>query len=368
MQNSETKQSVLVKISQLLYIPLSIIHKSQQLTIPSTLIGIGIANDSGMADGRTKRKAAAAMDDENGDSTSKRTKPTRTDPRTPLRRSQRLQKQLFRFMELPQELQDMVYHHLWLDTPTVVITSPSLRVIIQAALQDDVQQEPQDQVRLRYDPAPAAAGREVFGFPRWLLANKAILDKGLKQLRDNMTVSWSDTRTKKGGFKTRHKPSSLIDVLAATNLRFLFYAIPGSTSKIMRTRASAGLSVQALTHELGPKMKSLEFHMLFTLDEDTLDISNASPVPWLVVFPPSSSNVITRSLPLAETLKVRLALAGHSDVGALGKQVQLGLKREAIRLAERLVGRGAKSELKLIVDDGAEEDEEHVLEYKFWGA
>lgn len=136
----------------------------------------------------------------------------------------------------------------------------------------------------------------------------------------------------------------------------------------MRTRASAGLSVQALTHALGPKMKPLELHMLFALDEDTLDISNASPVPWLVVFPPSSSNVITKSLPLAEMLKVRLGLAGHSDAGTLGKQVQVGSKREAIRLAERLVGRGAKAELKLIVEDGAEEDEEQVLEYKFWGA
>lgn len=112
--------------------------------------------------------------------------------------------------------------------------------------------------------------------------------KGLKQLRDNMTVSWSDTKDTRprvrpptrdapnARFRLQSEPktSSLIDVLAANKFCFFFQAVEftGSNFKVLRTAATSGLSVQALMHALNPKMKSLEFHMLFTLDEDTMDI------------------------------------------------------------------------------------------------
>ena len=64
-----------------------------------------------MTNSITKRKA----DDDTGCGSTKRTK-----TREPPRGSESVAKQVTRFMDLPQELRDIVYHELWLQSGTVI--------------------------------------------------------------------------------------------------------------------------------------------------------------------------------------------------------------------------------------------------------
>lgn len=116
--------------------------------------------------GRLPKRGALWSDDESNDddtrSKRKRPKTTNTEIVTPARRSPRLQARLFRFLELPQELQDLVYHYLWQHTPTLFITSSSLYKILRSAFQDDMHPVPQDQIRLCYDLAHMAADAKVY--------------------------------------------------------------------------------------------------------------------------------------------------------------------------------------------------------------
>ncbi|KAF1950711.1 hypothetical protein CC80DRAFT_597977 [Byssothecium circinans] len=70
----------------------------------------------------------------------------------------------FRFMDLPQEIQDHVYHYLWTHIKKVSLAAGNgLRV------------------RLVYDGAFYRRAGTSSKLPLWLLTNKAFFDKGLKQ-------------------------------------------------------------------------------------------------------------------------------------------------------------------------------------------
>jgi hypothetical protein len=134
-----------------------------------------------MADTSDKRKAKVLdSDSDHGcdsayiNDASKRTKKStataevRNTPTT--RRKDRVPRQVFRFMDLPQELRDMVYYELLCHSSSMILPHKS-----------------HERIQVLYGKAPSS---ETIGLPNWLLANKAILSQGLAQLSRNSSWRW----------------------------------------------------------------------------------------------------------------------------------------------------------------------------------
>jgi hypothetical protein len=128
-----------------------------------------------MAGHAAKRKAG-----ENGEvgarSKDKRTKITKT-PTIPSRRNPR---RYFPFMDLPQEIKDMVYDEVWNDSNSMVFTPKSLQT-------QNSSQSP-CRIVLRYGGSPP--DHISPGLPEWVMTNRAIFENGLKQLLARAKFSW----------------------------------------------------------------------------------------------------------------------------------------------------------------------------------
>lgn len=75
---------------------------------------------------------------------------------------------------LPQELQDLIYHHLWTHSPILWLKHFTPRAAIA----------------ITYHHAPGTPSYNERGLPRWLLTNNNILASGLTQLKRHASWSW----------------------------------------------------------------------------------------------------------------------------------------------------------------------------------
>lgn len=95
---------------------------------------------------------------------------------TTTRRSERLRRKVFRFMDLPQELRDMIFDQLWLMIPVIALALPRPGIVDfgYSAI-------------LSYKKTKNWEW-EVYGLPLYLLINKAIYAQALKHLSRHATL------------------------------------------------------------------------------------------------------------------------------------------------------------------------------------
>jgi len=276
-----------------------------------------------------KRKAKAP-DEYNGP---KRTKKTLVAPPShierPVRRSARVRKQIFRFMDLPQELKDMIYHELWQFSASMLIPQNTF-----------------EWIQVRYGEFRE---EDTLGLPNWLLVNHAILSEGLKQLFRQISWVWYRGYNRHREF-TGTRQSPLIGLSVATNFsltgihvrsswhhgrpveRYIepqFHEVP----RIANIVSSAGPMLKALTI-------SLEFHMPPDLSGFYApDLSWALGLDFL-----DASDLHLDAL----TVRLRVHADHHTIYDAHASRLREGVRDEIARVGEMLVGEEGKLSINTV--------------------
>lgn len=222
-----------------------------------------------MAGTRTKRKANDSDDgDEYGKT--KRTKPTEITESGSLgllRRSERVRRRVFRFMDLPQELKDMMFHELWLQTPTILFKL------------DSVQDQDDMEVQLHY----GGSVKNVTGLPEWLFTNKAILEKGLKILHANSTLCWREPLSynhRGSTFQSKAPLLTGLSTITKARIQCTFHGL--IRQQLLTTSSATRRHVGELVPRLGTNMKVLSLTMTHSSHDSTNPNTTA---PWNISLP-----------------------------------------------------------------------------------
>jgi hypothetical protein len=210
----------------------------------------------------------------------------------------------------------MVYHELWMHTPTILVAMISLR---------DLEHR---KVRLFYGDA---LGHDTLGLPQWLLTNKAILEKGLKQLRDHMVVSWSHERTQDLKYDIANS-WPLIDIFSATRFRIDISAISDNKQNVIRPNCIADAATKKLVARLNPNMKALDLRMEYITWHTAPSHGHGA---WVVRLPSCDTNVFQH----LETLVVRIDVASSFVNPKLyAACISAPLKEKVVELAGKSLG------------------------------
>ena len=249
--------------------------------------------------GPPKRKAA---DEGVGDSCidSKRTK---TDSGSRSDRSARVQSRISPFMELPQELRDMVYHELWNLTPSIRL--PHLVLCYDGATDED---------------EGCLSG--------WLLTNKAILEQGLQQLHRSVIWNWRASHVRYVPSPAT-RSSSLIALTTATHFRI--YLESTASAQSVHT---PGLDIQDVLPKLGSDLKvlDLELHVYFS-NRHVLALQGVPP--WQVILPSF------RTLDVQpEELNVRIEVYRGIHGNVLASEMLSALEPIIKQRGEKVLGQG----------------------------
>jgi hypothetical protein len=103
------------------------------------------------------------------------------------------------FLDLPQEIKDLVYHELWKLTPNIHLCVLHMPMLVP--------------LRLMYN---LEDGSPIFGLPKWLLASMDFLEEGLRQLLRHTVWEWEVTGDSQR--ITLGRPNWLAGLSTATNL------------------------------------------------------------------------------------------------------------------------------------------------------
>jgi hypothetical protein len=293
-----------------------------------------------MADTSNKRKAKVLDSDSDdardcayiNDASKRMKKATATAgvPNTPTtRRKDRVPRQVFRFMDLPQELRDMVYHELLRHSSSLILPQRS-----------------HERIKVLYGKLPSY---ETIGLPNWLLTNKAILSQGLAQLLRNSSWHWWATWNQSS---VEEPQSPLAGLSAASNFSMtgipLFqYAnnVPSVKGKTMKLHdlvipaSRVGKILSACT----PKLKTLTLALEF-------DLRGLVPSrDWDLIWTLDLAFLDTTNLQL-DSLTICLHVSGYNySVHAVKvSKWQNAVRTEVTRVGELLVGVGGNTSLNTV--------------------
>jgi hypothetical protein len=263
----------------------------------------------------TKRKASACND---VDANFVMTKHPKIAPSCPARRSARL---VSRFLALPQELKDMIYHQLWLLTPNIIIRAdagpPSMPVpyspLPPPAYHPLI-------VQVRYGGAPEDAG--PYALPIWLLTNKEVLASGLEKLHENVRLSWDDVSFDHG---LATKSTRLIDLSCVSHAALRCTLGANTNRTVMRLEPPATRNMQVLVNHLAPSLRSVQFTMV-------MQYPSYVDGNWTIEFP-----AFEEEGSVIEWLGVRLKVFGV-------KEEQEDVVKEAVNQMFAKLGRMIKGE------------------------
>tara|TARA_R110002003_G_scaffold13_27_gene1032 strand:+ start:387 stop:1265 length:879 start_codon:yes stop_codon:yes gene_type:complete len=248
---------------------------------------------------------------------------------TPVRRSERpIPTHVFRLMDLPQELKDIVYHELWQKTPTIIIALASLQKLAKYNLGAK-----HYEARLQYGDSVAKTTR---GLPRWLLISKTVLEEGLRQLHIHLSVMWLD-QDRVSIF--RAKTSSLIDIASVTRFGLEVTAQIVEHNQILPGPYFGCRRVEDLLPKLSPSLEVLTIAIICPV-YSAIDQSN----PWIVELPLSD-----KQLPHIKQMVARFELwvavdhFSHNLLPAL----RAGLKTATDHWIKHHFGTDMKSEFRL---------------------
>lgn len=149
---------------------------------------------------------------------------------------------------LPQELRDQVFHELWKLAPVVLLNQKNADTSVP--------------IILSYGSRTTTSiySQNVYGLPKWLLASKAILNDGLRQLLRNAAWEWYEPRVPAIGYS-----NPLVGMSAATNFAVLDHAFLHNR----RARTDAALqplekpyhSAELITPLLSSKLQVLDLNL-----------------------------------------------------------------------------------------------------------
>jgi len=255
-----------------------------------------------------KRKASGS-----GHGVTKRAKTTKpakvAKPKSaePTRRSERIYKRAFHFMELPQELQDMVYDEVWKEDGHILVAPTALKDMYHNQLQLDYEE---------------SIGSHTDGLPQWLLTNKAIYEKGLKQLRAKSKLSWTNALPHK------KKMSSWLpedDVTAAAEFNIQLEYVMSLANWLHQddhTPLKIENQIRKLALKLNPDLEVLNITISVGIDDTVYDDMK----PWFVDLP----YLETQSGAKLKEINVRLELLDQEDEATYSDAVLAALEESTI--------------------------------------
>ncbi|KAF2031800.1 hypothetical protein EK21DRAFT_110690 [Setomelanomma holmii] len=249
----------------------------------------------------------------------------------------------FRFMDLPQELKDMIYHELWQQGRNVLL--PQVQVAGSRFHPNNINYSGVDQLRYGLQGGCGGIkhlGDEVYGLPLWLLTNKDILRQGLQHFRSNASL----TPAYDMDDSLEYSIASLIplvDIDQATKLRICIdvgHVYNGDSWHHRDSSWEANKTIERILRQIGSKLSVLTLIMCG-------NIWGASPIvpekPWKF----NLTHQSMENLKLHK-LELRLELHDRPDLNEYlaGCSLRSGFENEVIRLGARLVGDGERLETR----------------------
>jgi hypothetical protein len=237
----------------------------------------------------------------------------------------------FRFMNLPQEIRDMIYHEIWLNIP--------------AAMRSRKYDE---DIRVQYDGMRDTI--PAIGLPSWLLTSKAILEQGMAQFKRNAVFSLPRIP---GHHETRRVEerdfgpdiSPLVDMSTASRLHVEVW---GRNVDFFHWICHLGMArpdIQCIVSKFGCNLQVLRITM-------SQGFSNSGPPstsesPWRVVLPFSP---IARGGAKFRKIEVCLKIYGREETWRFGDGILAALKDEITRHGRLIVGMNGKYSVQDITD------------------
>jgi hypothetical protein len=198
-----------------------------------------------MASATAKKRKASDSNGSGARSKDKRIEITKT-LNIPSRRNLR---RYFSFMDLLQEIKDMVYNEVWNDSNSMVFTPNSLQP-------QNSSQSP-CRVVLRY--GESLQDHISPGLPEWVMTNRAFYEKGLKQLLARAKFSWyqdSALPAPRGGLKPKSLPWLNVSQIKELHFHFPNDEGTGQWGVLTATRKTSD-AVRELLYKIKSDLKIL---------------------------------------------------------------------------------------------------------------